>query len=215
MRVLASGHSHHCVILQRSFPPLSPLLPHFLPTFHSAQTKLFPTLLIVRERTRSDRRVLRAGAVRGSHWGCPGPPNRAREESAPGGRRAPTSPRLAAPERVGRRGGGEPSGAPEPDEPREAAHCYSTFPLPLQRPSRSASATQTLSLAERLKKRKMLLAWARAPWRWCSQSASPVAPFPRPRSPVRAPLLRVSSLAPRILASRPSRPESSVSQIQL
>lgn len=156
--------------------------------------------------------MLSAGAVRGSHWGCPGPPNRARDESAPGGRPAPTSPRLAAPERVGRRGGGEPSGAPKPVEYRGAARRYSTFPLPLRRPSRSASATQTLSLARRLKNET-------CSWLGRALRVLPVcvacAPFPHPRSPVRAPLLRVSSLAPRILAPGPSRPGSSVSQIQL
>lgn len=93
-------------------PPLSSLLPHFLPSFHTVQTKLIPPLLIVRERATPDRRVRGAGAGRGGHWGCLGPPNRARDEPAPGGRRAAASPRLAAPERVGRRGGGEPNGAP-------------------------------------------------------------------------------------------------------
>lgn len=41
------------------------------------------------------------------------------------------------------------------------------------------------------------------------------APFPRLGSPVRAPLLRVSSLAPRILASRPSWPGSLNSSLVL
>nr|XP_060159860.1 collagen alpha-1(I) chain-like [Globicephala melas] len=72
---------------------------------------------------RSSERRGEQGVAAG---GAPGPPNRAGDEPARGGGAAAASPRLAARERVGRGGGGEPAGllaggragSPEPRERR-------------------------------------------------------------------------------------------------
>jgi hypothetical protein len=214
MRVLASGNGHHCIILLCSFPPLSPLLPHFLPTFHSAQTKLFPTLFIVRERTRPDRRVLAQGRSRVATGGAPGPKTELGTSLPPaaawprlrlGSRRLSAWGAGAAGSRAGRRNLrslGEQRAAP-----RRSASLSDARPARplLPKPSRWLEGERTKNEAG---------SGARS-----VASVLPIcvacAPFPRLGSPVRAPLLRVSSLAPRILAPCPSRPGSSLSQIQL
>lgn len=156
MRALAPGHCYHCVILSPSHPPpLSSLLPHVLPSFHTVQTKLIPPLLIVRERARPDRRVRDTGRAGVATGGAPGP------QTEPGTSLPPAAawPRLrlgsrrlsawgagAAGSRTGRRSPGKSRGA--------ARGCLLDVPLPRPRPSGFASATQALWVTIRQKNEK-------------------------------------------------------------
>lgn len=186
MRALAPGHCYHCVILRpfHPAPPLSSLLPHVLPSFHTAQTKLIPPLLIVRERARPDRRVQDTGRAEVATGGAPGP------QTEPGTSLPPAAawPRLrlgsrrlsawgagAAGSRTGRRESREVSGS----SARLLARRSPPSPTPVRLCLRHPSPLGNY----KAKERKMQLARARAPRRGCSQSAL-LAPLSRARVPL-------------------------------
>lgn len=155
-------------------------------------------------------------------WGAPGPPSRAGDEPARGGRRDAASPRLAARERVGRGGGGErgagvgggPAGSGEPRERRGAAP--KSLPLGSRVPPLRPAAAQPGSCHRRApgdqkaRERAALLLPGRAPQEPALPARVPREGAPAPRA---SPQTRGSGGGGGAAPARPREPHCCTSRV--